>query len=126
MEDKKEIQVFWDTGKGERHKSWSTMHREGNKVIFECRDFDHEDNREYDYIGEFSVEDYRRAIDELQKTLVAELTEPRSALRMVLEGEIVNLRFQGTPSPCSTPGGALLFGTVPSSCEISKMLLIED
>lgn len=116
-------QVFWDTGKGESYKSWSTMYREGNKVTFWYHDFDHEDNREYDYIGQFPIEDYRRAIEELQSTATAELTEPRGTLNMILRGKTVSLIFSGTPSPCSTPGGALLSGSGPVYCEITKMLL---
>ena len=99
------------------------MYRDGDIVIFWQRSFDREDYRDYDYIGQFPVEDYREAVEELKRTGMAELTEPRGTLIMTLEGKVVGLMFFGTPSPSKTPGGARLSGSVRNSCQLNKMLL---
>jgi len=127
------MQVFWDNYPRkpgweypeDYGKSGSRMYREDDFVIFEYLDFDGEDQREYEYTGKFSVEDYKKALDQLQKTGRAELTEPRGTLIMNLKDNTVHLTFLGTPSPCTTPGGARLSGSVPSSCEIKKMVLTD-
>lgn len=124
-------QIFWDhyphkpgwQYPKDYEKSGSRMYREDNFVIFEYLDFDSEDQREYEYAGKFPLGDYKKAIGELQITGRAELTEPRGTLKMNLEGDIVYLTFFGTPSPSTTPGGASLSGSVPSSCKIKKMFL---
>lgn len=119
-------QVFWDDCPREHEdygKSGSRMYREDDFVIFQYIDFDSEDQREYAYTGKFPVEDYKKALKGLQRTGRAKLTEPLGTLTMSLKGNIVHLTFSGTPSPCTTPGGSRLSGSVPSSCEIKKMFL---
>jgi len=136
-------QIFWDNCPGkpgwkypeDQGKSGSCMYREDDFVYFEFVNFDHEDQREYTYTGKFSVDDYKKAIEKLQQTNKVELNEcvnpdrevehpvvPNSLI-MVLRDGIVNLTFFGSPSPSSTPGGTRLSGSIPSHCELVKMIL---
>jgi hypothetical protein len=120
-----ERQFLWDNGFGKRYESWSAMYIEDDAVVFYYRNFDKEDSQEYDYIGQFSLEDYKKAIEKLQKTGTAVLVEPRGELNMALKNGIVYMSFNGVPCPSATPGGASIFGRVNALCKIEAMILTD-
>ena len=125
-------QVFFDsikrdsTGRIEPYASGASMYHEGNSIIYYACDFDGEDRRRYDYAGEFSVEEYRKAIEMLQRTGSCVLNGSNYNLRMAAKGNEVELAFFGTPSPSSTPGGASLSGVVKSKCRLEDLILKDN
>ncbi|MEK6887699.1 MAG: hypothetical protein AABX14_02010 [Candidatus Aenigmatarchaeota archaeon] len=120
-----EKQVFWDTiqGQDDIYSSGSRMYREDDCVFYEHFSFDAEDNMRYTYGCDFSLEQYRRIIEELQRIGKSRIAEP--AYTFYIErgaGDDVTITFHGTPSPCSTPGGNIVYGSVHDICRIGDLL----
>jgi len=98
------------------------MYRSGDNIIFDYKDVDHEDNRTYEYYGEMPIEEYRNAVQQLLKEGRASVENNDFDLCLSKEGESVHIRFSGTPSPASTPGGASLSGSINHTTTLDKIL----
>ena len=122
-----EKQVFWNTTRdqGDIYSNGSRMYCEGDRVFYEHFSFDAEDNRQYTYSCEFSLRQYREAVEELQRTGRSEITGPGYIFTMARnDDDPVMIAFHGTPSPCNTPGGHMVYGSVHDICRIGDLLPI--
>jgi hypothetical protein len=94
--------------------------------VYKSSHYDHEDDREYSYEAKFDLNDFRWAVRQLYLGGKRKVIGVGGNLEMekVNEKGKVEMKFSGTPFPCSTPGGASLSGSILSSCELSDLLNI--
>jgi hypothetical protein len=119
-------QTFWDTVQRDGlgyPQSGGSLKRADDQITYEFYDYDHEDNRMYEYFGLFLVADYQKALEELQRTGRAHLRGDSAEITMQQQVDMVEFCFSGTPGPCSTPGGAGLSGSVRTRVKLEKLVL---
>jgi len=84
----------------------SRMYQQGDKVVISSEQYDHEDNRLYEYEGVFALADYKRAFNKFRSTGNpvtvagvdgAELTISRDGRRIKLS---LSCSASGPPSLC--------------------------
>lgn len=75
------------------------MSRGGDSIFYEYHSFDGEENRTYSYYGTFKVEDYKRAIAELEKAHEAEINGSGCRLHMKRLDDRIELTFHTVPTP---------------------------
>lgn len=116
---------------GGPRKNGSRMYRQGEFIFYERDNYDEEDSREYEYRGQFKVEDYRKALQELQEKGRAEITgiDPRDSASVGLifqkrPNSYIELIFSGSSLNCS-PGGARVSGSLQSHLKFEQLLLKE-
>lgn len=123
---------FWGQAKPSQfdpdyEKTASRMYLEGSQVFIEGEMYDHEDNRLYENSGSFNVDDYRRALHDLQEKNEAHVVNPdnSSALSFKKENGIIEIKLSGTTYPSSTPGGAALSSTAVFHASLDQLRLVE-
>lgn len=125
-----ERHYFWGKAKPSQFdpdygKTASRMYLEGSQVFLEGEMYDHEDNRLYENSGSFSVDDYRRAIQELQQQNETHVVNPVSGCTLSLRKENgrVEIRLSGATYPSSTPSGAALSSTAFFNASLNQLQL---
>lgn len=121
-------------------KNGSRMYRQGESIFYERNNYDEEDSREYEYRGQFTVEDYRKAMQELQEKGRAEIggLDPRDSEATQRQGLSVSLIFRRMPdwdgyvelifsgsSLSCSPGGAGVSGSLHGHHKLEQLLLKE-
>ncbi len=106
-------------------KGGSSFCRNGDRVEYSHYDNDQEDGRMYHYECEFSTEDYRRALQEVQESCESNISgEGGCRLGMRREkDDYIALTFSARPSPGRTPGGSGLSGSITTRAKLEKLLL---
>lgn len=123
MSDEK--QVFWNTGDQEYFKSNSRMYRNGDFIFLEVEDFDREDVRRYDYSAKLKWAEYLDMIKNLQKGESGSLKSINDSSSVSFAGSSgggVVITLIGSPSPCSSPGGTCIQGSMRISEKLETLL----